>query len=172
MPIKARELPSQEELWEMFSYEPETGDLTNIATGHVYGARKNPGKGRAFHIQVFIDGVPYKAHRIIWTMVNGPIPKDMTIDHINLDGRDNRISNLRLATMRQQMQNRREWAGTGVKGVYLRSDGRIYSNITVNGKTLYIGSFATVEEAAAAYAKESLKYCGHFSRVTSVSSSA
>ncbi len=172
MPIKARELPSQEELWEMFSYEPETGELTNIATGHVCGSRQNQGKGRAFHIQAYIDGVPYQAHRIIWTMVNGPIPEGMTIDHINLDSRDNRLSNLRLATMRQQMQNRREWAETGVKGVYITPKGKIYSNITVNKKTIHIGTFDTVEEAAAAYEQASLKYCGHFSRVTSVSSSA
>jgi len=172
MPIKSRELPSQEELWEMFSYEPETGELTNIATGHVYGSKKKPGVKQDRHIRVYIDGVAYQAHRIIWTMVNGPIPKDMTIDHINCDGRDNRISNLRLATMRQQLQNRREWGQTGVKGVYIHRHGHIYSNITVNGKTLYIGKFDTVEEAAAAYEKESLKYCGHFSRVTSVSSSA
>lgn len=41
------------------------------------------------------------AHRIIWEAVNGPIPPDLEIDHVNGKRNDNRISNLDLVTRRE-----------------------------------------------------------------------
>lgn len=38
-------------------------------------------------------------HRIIWIAAHGPIPADMTIDHINGVKTDNRLKNLRLLTI-------------------------------------------------------------------------
>lgn len=169
---KVKDLPSQEELWELFDYNPETGELFNRETGHALGTRTKDGPQLLKHIRAKIDGSEYLAHRIIWTMVNGQIPEGMTIDHINCDSRDNRLCNLRLATQRQQLQNRREWAKTGVKGVYLTRNGSYYSNITVNGRTIYLGSFGTVEEAAAEFERASIQYCGHFSRAISASFAA
>lgn len=169
---KAKNLPSQEELWELFEYSPETGELSSRETGHVFGTRPKKGAKLSKHIRVKIDGEDYLVHRIIWTMVNGQIPEGMTIDHINCDSRDNRLCNLRLATQRQQLQNRREWAKTGVKGVYLTRNGSYYSNITVNGRSVYLGTFGTVEEAAAEFERASIQYCGHFSRAISISFSA
>ena len=40
-------------------------------------------------------------HRFVWEAFNGPIPKGMTIDHINGDKTDNRLSNLQLLTPSQ-----------------------------------------------------------------------
>lgn len=37
-------------------------------------------------------------HRLIWQLLNGPIPEGMEIDHINGNRSDNRIQNLRLVT--------------------------------------------------------------------------
>lgn len=34
------------------------------------------------------------AHRLAWTMMNGPFDWDLEIDHINRDATDNRIANL------------------------------------------------------------------------------
>ncbi|MCW1831970.1 HNH endonuclease [Pantoea ananatis] len=48
----------------------------------------------------------HQAHRVIWELINGLIPEGLTIDHINRDGTDNRIINLRLATSRENMLNR------------------------------------------------------------------
>lgn len=167
-----KDLPSQAELWEVFDYDPETGYLSNRETGHVYGSRKNKGGARAEYILAWCDGRQYLAHRVIWTMVNGQIPEDMTIDHINLDKRDNRISNLRLATSNQQQQNRRPWAKTGLKGVYVNPYGRIYSSITIGGKLTHLGYYDSIEEAAAEYEKASGKYYGQFSGPISVASAA
>lgn len=167
-----KDLPSQADLWEFFDYDPETGDLSNRETGHVYGSRKNKGVGRAKYILAWLDGSRYFAHRVIWTMVNGQIPEGMTIDHINLDSRDNRISNLRLATTNQQQQNRRTWAKTGMKGIYVARNGSFYSMISVCGKLMHLGTFYTLEEAAAEYEDAARKYQGQFARPTSVASAA
>ena len=167
-----KDLPSQADLWELFDYDPETGDLSNRETGHVYGSRKNKSGDRAKYISVWLDGGRYFAHRVIWTMVNGQIPEGMTIDHINLDSRDNRITNLRLATTNQQQQNRRTWAKTGVKGIYVTRGGNFYSMISVGGKLTYLGTFYTLEEAAVEYEDAARKYQGQFARPTSVASAA
>lgn len=169
----ALKIPSQEKLWELFSYDPDTGDLTNNRTGHVYGKRLKKNCEISPYILAYINNKPYKAHRIIWTMVHGPIPKGMTIDHINLDKRDNRLSNLRLATIRQQLQNRRAWSGSGLKGAHkTKVPGKFMAQITLNYKVKYLGTFDTAEEAAEVYRKEAVKYLGQFACTTSASSSA
>ena len=48
------------------------------------------------------------AHRLIWEHVHGPIPAGMSIDHINGDRADNRISNLRLVTHQENIRHRDE----------------------------------------------------------------
>ena len=44
-------------------------------------------------------------HRLIWQGFNGEIPEGMEIDHINTDPTDNRLSNLRLVTHKENMAN-------------------------------------------------------------------
>lgn len=46
--------------------------------------------------RIFIDGKRLKVHRIIWTIFNGEIPDEKIIDHIDRNGSNNKISNLRI----------------------------------------------------------------------------
>lgn len=48
-------------------------------------------------------------HRFLWEEKHGPIPDGYVIDHINGDGLDNQLSNLRVVTQAQNQQNRREY---------------------------------------------------------------
>lgn len=98
-------------------------------------------------------GVIYKAHRIIWEIVNGVAPV-LEIDHINRVTYDNRISNLRLATSSQNKANRtiaaRGKSGhVGVKAS--RTKGKWVAIIIVDGVRRQIGTFSSKEEAAMAY---------------------
>jgi len=89
--------------------------------------------------------------------------KENKIDHINGNGLDNRKNNLRLATHQQNNFNKTPYTNNkiGYKGV--RKDGNRYiATITYNGKTEYISSRLTPEEAAKDYDKKALAYFGEF----------
>lgn len=76
------------------------------------------------------------------------------IDHIDGDVRNNRRANLRHVTKAQNCQNRRIARNntTGFKGVSFRKDrGKFLAAIRVGEKLIKIGTFATAEQAAAAY---------------------
>ncbi len=93
----------------------------------------------------------YPAATLAWLYMKGTWPLH-TIDHINHDGSDDRWDNLREATPTEQSINRRSW-GRFARGVSL-NHGKYQAHFTYQGKTRYLGTFATEAEAAAAYEKE------------------
>lgn len=93
---------------------------------------------------------------------------DNEIDHINGDKTDNRACNLRLATHAQNMRNRPMKPGnkSGAKGVSWHKTNRKWvAQIQVNRRKKTIGYYITIEDAAAAYARESEAMHGEFGRV-------
>lgn len=70
------------------------------------------------------------------------------IDHINGVKDDNRFSNLREATRGQNTRNSktRKDSSVGLKGVS-PDRGKFRARITLNGVRIYLGTFATKEEA-------------------------
>lgn len=90
-------------------------------------------------------------------------------DHINTVATlDNRDENLRICDHNQQMfnQTRRSNNTSGFKGVGLyKPNGRWRARIRVRGKVIYLGYFATREEAYEAYCKAAPIYHGEFARL-------
>ena len=113
-----------------------------------------------------ILGFSFRAHRVIWAMKNGEWPK-VKIDHFNCIRIDNRIENLRLASDSENVWNRKvsKSSTSGIKGVYFdRRRMKWRARIKYNCVNKHLGDFSSIEEAAEAYARASVKYHGKFSR--------
>lgn len=160
----AKDLPSLDRLDKLFSYNPETGQLMR-KVGGVFKVTANPHK-KTKYIWVTVDRVTYAAHRICWKLYHRKdIPHSLEIDHINGNPSDNRIQNLRLVTMSENMRNKKRYGSntSGIVGVALRSDmregtARWRAQINIDGKSIKIGSFKTQEEAITARREAEMRF--------------
>lgn len=98
---------------------------------------------------VRLDYVLYKAHRIIWVMINGEIDKDLVVDHIDGDPSNNLISNLRLIEKARNHRNsskisRNKTGVTGVHWQHMNKGKHLYAVacVTYNGVS-YSARFGT-----------------------------
>ena len=139
-----------------FRYNPMIGVFTKA--GKSVGAITNG------HIQICIDYKRYYAHRLAWFYHYGTWPPDQ-IDHIDRNGLNNKIDNLRLASNRENMCNiRKTNVPNGLpKGVFRLPSGNFAAKISLPSKQLYLGSFTTAQEAGEAYEQATIKYHGQFS---------
>lgn len=101
-----------------------------------------------------------KFHRAAMEAVVGPLSKDEQIDHISGDPADNRLCNLRIVSHKQNSMNVRAPNG----GVCKMKSGRWQAQIRVDGRQVYLGTFASKKEARQAYRKACLKYRGEYAR--------
>lgn len=104
-------------------------------------------------------------HLIVWAIHNDEWRSP--IDHRDRDSLNDRIENLRPATESQDNANRRVQAGkvVGLKGVSIhtgRNHKRFKARITVNKRVIWLGLFATAEEAHAAYVAAAREHFGEF----------
>jgi hypothetical protein len=151
---------------ELFNYDPSTGILTRrIAVGSRGRKGDIPGTDNMNgYRRIIVDHKKYYAHRLAWLHTFGYMPA--AIDHIDGDSTNNRIDNLRPATQSQNLMNRKSAARntSGFKGVCW--DGRYVkkwkAQIQTNGENIYLGTFATPEEAHAAYVIAAKKLHGEF----------
>ena len=94
------------------------------------------------------------AHRIAFTLRNGPIPEGMQVDHICHNPRCVNPDHLRLATPKQNVENHSGASRvntSGVRGVHWRADaGRWQGLVRHNRKRYHVGYFDTIEQAEAA----------------------
>lgn len=151
-------------LRSLLDYDPNTGVFTWRVTrngkaykGDIAGAVNNLG-----YILIYIEGKSYRAHRLAWLYVYGKWPEQY-LDHINCVRNDNRISNLRSATLGQNQANRRKTKGVLPKGVK-KSKKKFVAQICVDGKRRYIGIYPTAELAHAAYCEAAQKAFGAYHR--------
>ena len=142
-----------ERLREVLEYRPDVGSFVwkvdksqRVRAGHPAGYMG----GR--YREIVIDGVSYKEHRLAWLYVHKCWPEG-EIDHINGDGADNRIVNLRDMSHAENMHNERKArkrSTTGVQGAFPTGK-RLCAKITAGYKRHYLGTFDTAELARAVY---------------------
>ena len=120
------------------------------------------------------DGKSFRAKRtnnekktiLMYTVIAERMGIDFRrVDHIDHNPNNNQRSNLRFATVSQNLHNRgpNKNSTTGVKGVYLnKANGRYKAQIRVEGKYYYLGYFDTIPEAAVVVQKKRRELVGEF----------
>ena len=136
-------------LKHLFKYDKETGELRWDVkkAGVTYGAIAGCSNGRGYLV-VRVNGNLYYVHRLIFLMHKGYLPK--IIDHINGDKLDNRIENLRSATVGQNQHNRKTNTNntSGYKGVcWDKAMKKWRARIKREDKSTHLGYFTNAEEA-------------------------
>lgn len=164
-----RNILTAEYVKSILSYDPETGIFrwkvdrgSKIKAGSIAGSV--PGNPNPY-VNIKIDWVLYKAHRLAWLIMRGYMPE--SIDHIDGDGANNRWCNLRECTMTQNKGNSRIYKNntSGSKGVHYSPGRRKPWRVSVQRerKRKWL-SFFTKEEADSAYLALAKELFGDFAR--------
>lgn len=168
--MATKPIPTPDLLRQLLRYEPETGKLfwlerspslfqDSYRTADGCAANWNSrwagkeaftSRMAAGHLQGRIDYRAYLAHRVAWAIFYGEWPKG-EIDHINHDGADNRIENLRDVSHAENLRNQslRQNNSSGVTGVARIGD-VWYARIKQGGKLIHLGYFELFEDAVTA----------------------
>lgn len=162
-----------EELRSVIDYDEDTGiflwkwraDRDAQWNGHFAGkvAGSPDADGRS-HIR--INKVRYLASRLAWLYVYGIWPGD-DLDHEDTDPSNDRIINLREATLPFNLHNARISASntSGYKGVsWFTNQQKWRAAITIDSRKIHLGFFDDVKLAAQAYDEAAKRYFGEFGR--------
>lgn len=148
--MKHKDLPTQERLRELFNYDPITGILSRrIKVNNVAKIGDVPTyTDKDGYLSIGVDYVSHRVHRLIYKWVHGDFNKDLQIDHIDRNVKNNRIENLRLVTPRENSLNRKKFRTntSGCTGID-KKNGKWRVRINDSGVRKEIGYFDNLDEA-------------------------
>lgn len=161
--MKIRNEISQARLHELFDYKD--GQLIwKISRGGK--AQKGSVAGRKVkhnYTQIEVDRKTYYLHRLVFIYHNGYCPK--VIDHIDGNPANNKLENLREATLSENQMNSKisKNNSTGMKNVNWNTEANKYRvELSVNGRNKFIGYFDDPELAELVAIEARDKYHGRF----------
>lgn len=153
---------TQNRLKELLHYDPETGVFTWLwndskplqinkrdagrEAGNLHKSKRNVYK------RIHTDGGRYMAHRLAWLYVYGCWP-DGEIDHIDGDGLNNRVDNLRAVSKTENLRNMPRYMNntSGIVGVSWRASRQYWiAQMNINGKRKQVKSSKDFFEAVCA----------------------
>jgi HNH endonuclease len=154
---------SQDRLKEVLEYNPETGDFiwkidrtNNAKVGSIAGHWDISKQ----YWMITLFSIRYPAHTLAWFYVYGEWIRP---DHKDRNRLNNRIANLRPATSAQNSANQSVRCTNllGIKGVQKRGR-KFRAYITIDYKTIHLGTFWTAEEAINARKVAEGQYQGEY----------
>lgn len=140
------------------AYDQASGLFTRRKTGRVYDTPASSG-----YVVISVGGRTYMAQDLAWLYIHGDLP-ECVVDHIDRNRSNNRITNLRLATRRQNAQNKSldRRSTSGVKGVHFVGKRSVWSaEIYIDGQRTRLGYFNDLDEAVAARRSAELLHHSH-----------
>lgn len=157
---------TQESLIDNFNYIDGNLFWKFSGKGHKEGAKLGCITHNGKYLKCILFRKNDLVHRVIFLYHHGYLPE--FIDHINGDGLDNRIENLRESTRSQNQCNRSSSYGSSkYKGVvFFKPTGRWKSSICFNNITKHLGYFKYERSAALRYLLEAQKLHGEFLNTT------
>lgn len=174
MPKKSHPMPTKEELDAIWRYDSSTGEFfwkIHLPSRKIHKGRKAGvvgGRQGNNYIRLNFNKRRLQAHRVAWVIFYNEDPGNLLVDHINGDRLDNRICNLRLATVSQNAFNRKinKNNTSGYKSV---QNSGILSKpfeavLYYQNDKKRLGYFASAAEAADAVNQEKMRLHGEFFR--------
>ena len=159
--VKVKATPSRDKLNEIFAYSE--GQLLckvrrgPLKIGDVAGSVDKKG-----YVRVGVEGESYYAHRLIYKLVHGEDAEQ--VDHINGVKTDNRISNLRSVSNRENGRNRKVSSNnsSGCPGVSWNCKGRLWEvRINADGRRIFLGGYSDIDLAIAVRKAAEVQYGYH-----------
>lgn len=162
-------------LHRQLDYDPATGVFrwkvvrrgSRNLPGDIAGTVRDPNKPNPYLV-IFLDGVLYRAHRLAWLYVHGRWPEE-GLDHIDGNGLNNSIANLRECNQQQNNGNHKRLNRrntSGYRGVTWKAEKQKWrAFINRNNRQCHLGYFDTPEQAYEAYKAAAAQHFGEFARV-------
>ena len=140
-------------LKELMHYDPDTGVLTWLEDrGGRAKAGTEAGATSTGYKRPMVDGQRYLAQRLIWFYMTGRWPKSQ-VDHEDRNPLNNRWTNLRPATKKQNGENRKlhKRSTSGASGVsWDKRLCKFRARIFHHGQSIFLGAHDTSLDAVAA----------------------
>ena len=162
--IKVKKLPTIQALKDAYEYDAGSGMLLSSKTGRFIKTTNANG-----YIRVVLKGEELLGHRVAWKLFYGEEP-DGFIDHINGVVDDNRITNLRVVTHKENMKNQKKSKRnkSGTQGVHFHTRDKLWiAQIREEGKVKHLGGFKDKVDAIYTryWAEQDLDYHENHGRV-------
>ncbi|KAK46236.1 Fis family transcriptional regulator [Caballeronia jiangsuensis] len=155
---------SHEELKHLLSYDPLTGEFTakvslgrKVKKGEKVGTTNTSGRR-----YTTLRYKQYQLARLACYYMTGSYPHDCWVDHINGDKSDDRWSNLRPVTPKQNGQNNNKHLNKPFAGVRQRKSDWLV-NVRIDNDAYYLGGYPTLLDAMAAKISKINEVKGEFS---------